>query len=138
MGSSLAPCLVRRWRGRWAITPSRPGCQPGPRPSPAPAPSAKTPPKDPPHTPPRDPVFGPTRLFDLPALTAEAGAPLEAEDIAAILGEAEKFSREVLAPGSREADKHRAVYENGVVRLPPGYYPAYQAWVEGGWQGVSA
>jgi alkylation response protein AidB-like acyl-CoA dehydrogenase len=89
-------------------------------------------------TPTEDLVFGLTRLFDLPGLSAAAGAPLGTQDIAAILGEAEKFSREVLFPGSRDADKHGAVYENGVVRLPPGYYPAYKGWVEAGWQGISA
>ncbi len=89
-------------------------------------------------TPTEDLVFGLTRLFDLPGLSAAAGAPLGTEDIAAILGEAEKFSREVLFPGSRDADRHGAVYANGVVRLPPGYYPAYKGWVEAGWQGISA
>jgi alkylation response protein AidB-like acyl-CoA dehydrogenase len=89
-------------------------------------------------TPAEDLVFGLTRLFDLPALAAESGTPLGADDIVAILGEAEKFSREILFTGSRAADQHGAVYENGVVRLPPGYYPAYKAWVEAGWQAVSA
>ena len=88
-------------------------------------------------TPTEDLVFGLTRLFNLPALAEKAGAPLGDDDIAAILGEAEKFSREVLFTGSRDADRHGAVYENGVVRLPPGYYPAYKGWVEAGWQGVS-
>ncbi len=85
-------------------------------------------------TPTEDLVFGLTRLFDLPGLT---GGSLGTDDIAAILGEAEKFSREVLFAGSREADKHGAKYENGVVRLPPGYQAAYKGWVEAGWQGIS-
>ncbi len=85
-------------------------------------------------TPTEDLVFGLTRLFDLPGLT---GGSLGTDDIAAILGEAEKFSREVLFAGSREADKHGAKYENGVVRLPPSYQAAYKGWVEAGWQGIS-
>jgi alkylation response protein AidB-like acyl-CoA dehydrogenase len=85
-------------------------------------------------TPAEDLIFGLTRLFDLPGLS---GGTLGTEDIAAILGEAEKFSREILFPGSREADRHGAQYANGVVRLPPSYQTTYQAWVEGGWQGVS-
>jgi alkylation response protein AidB-like acyl-CoA dehydrogenase len=85
-------------------------------------------------TPADDLVFGLTRLFDLPGLT---GGSLGTDDIAAILGEAEKFSREVLFAGSREADKHGAKYENGVVRLPPSYQAAYKGWVEAGWQGIS-
>ena len=85
-------------------------------------------------TPTEDLVFGLTRLFDLPGLT---GGSLGADDIAAVLGEAEKFSREVLFAGSRDADRHGAKYENGVVRLPPGYQAAYKGWVEAGWQGIS-
>jgi len=89
-------------------------------------------------TPAEDLVFGLTRLIDLPGLTAAAGAPLGAEDIAAIIGEAERFSREVLWPNSHAADRHGAVYENGVVRTPPTYKDAYRGWVEGGWQGLPA
>ena len=85
-------------------------------------------------TPTEDLVFGLTRLFDLPGLT---GGSLGEDDIAAVLGEAEKFSREVLFAGSRDADRHGAKYENGVVRLPPGYQAAYKGWVEAGWQGIS-
>ncbi|MBX6741711.1 MAG: acyl-CoA dehydrogenase [Acetobacteraceae bacterium] len=89
-------------------------------------------------TPAEDLVFGLTRLIDLPGLTAAAGSPLGAEDIAAIVGEAERFSREVLWPNSHAADRHGAVYENGVVRTPPTYKDAYRGWVEGGWQGLPA
>ncbi|MCO6417607.1 acyl-CoA dehydrogenase [Siccirubricoccus sp. KC 17139] len=88
-----------------------------------------------PTTPAEDLVFGLTRLIDLPGLT---GGALAAPDIAAIIGEADRFAREVLWPGAREADLHGAVYENGVVRTPPAYKPAYQAWIEGGWQGLAA
>ena len=89
-------------------------------------------------TPAEDLLFGLTRLIDLPGLTAAAGAPLGQEDIAAVLAEAERFSREVLWPNCQPADRHGAVYENGVVRTPPGYREAYRAWVEGGWQSVAA
>src|SRR5918993_1609195 len=89
-------------------------------------------------TPAEDLVFGLTRLVDLPGLTAAAGAPLGAEDIEAIINEAERFSREKLWPHAQEADRHGAVYENGVVRVPPIYKEAYRGWVEGGWQGLPA
>ncbi|WP_149537732.1 acyl-CoA dehydrogenase family protein [Siccirubricoccus phaeus] len=82
-----------------------------------------------------DLVFGLTRLIDLPGLT---GGALAAEDIAAIIGEAERFATGILWPASQEADRHGARYENGVVRTPPSYKAAYQAWVEGGWQGLAA
>jgi alkylation response protein AidB-like acyl-CoA dehydrogenase len=89
-------------------------------------------------TPAEDLVFGLTRLVDLPGLTAAAGAPLGAEDIEAIIGEAERFARERLLPESQNADRHGAQYENGVVRVPPSYKDAYRGWVEGGWQGLPA
>ena len=85
-----------------------------------------------------DLVFGLTRILDLPGLTQESGAPLGAEDVAAILGEAERFARELLWPNAQAADRHGAVYENGVVRTPPSYKDAYRAWIDGGWQGLAA
>ena len=89
-------------------------------------------------TPAEDLVFGLTRVLDLPGLTAAGGAPLGAEDIAAIITEADRFARDVLWPNAQAADRHGAVYENGVVRTPPGYKEAYRAWIEGGWQGLAA
>ena len=91
-----------------------------------------------PTTPAEDLVFGLTRVIDLPGLTAAGGAPLGAEDIAAIIAEADRFAREVLYPASQAADRHGAVLENGVVRTPPSYQEAYRGWVEGGWQGLAA
>jgi len=85
-----------------------------------------------------DIVFGLTRVIDLPGLTAAAGAPLGPEDIAAIIGEADRFAREVLAPNAMAADRTGARLENGVVRTPETYKPAYRAWIEGGWQSLTA
>ncbi|TDH58664.1 acyl-CoA dehydrogenase [Dankookia rubra] len=89
-------------------------------------------------TPAEDLIFGLTRVIDLPGLTAAGGVPLGAEDIAAVVGEADRFARDLLWPHTMAADRHGAVYENGVVRTPPSYRPAYQAWIEGGWQGLAA
>ena len=89
-------------------------------------------------SPAEDLIFGLTQVVDLPGLTAATGLPLGAEDIAAIIGEAERFAREVLWPNAQAADRHGAVYENGVVRVPPSYRDAYRGWVEGGWQGLAA
>ena len=83
-----------------------------------------------------DLIFGLTRVVGLPALTEQAGAPLSAEDIAQIVGEADRFCTEVLLPGSQAADRAGAVYANGVVTTP--YRETYAKWVEGGWQSLSA
>ena len=85
-----------------------------------------------------DLIFGLTRVVGLPALTEQAGAPLGAEDIAAIVTEADRFCTEVLLPNAAAADRHGAIYANGVVTTPPSYPTSYAQWVEGGWQSLAA
>jgi alkylation response protein AidB-like acyl-CoA dehydrogenase len=85
-----------------------------------------------------DLAFALTRVFDLPALTAAAGQPLGAADIAAILTEAARTAEAELAPHWQAADRHGARFANGRVTTPPHYASAYRAWREGGWQGLAA
>jgi alkylation response protein AidB-like acyl-CoA dehydrogenase len=73
-------------------------------------------------------VIGADRLSTLPG-----GDATDAETIRAIFEEAAKFSGEVLAPLNRVGDRHGAKLENGVVRTAPGWKPAYDAFVAGGW-----
>jgi hypothetical protein len=83
-----------------------------------------------------DLIFGLTRVVGLPALTARAGAPLSAEDIAQIVTEADRFCTEVLRPGAQAADRAGAVYANGRVSTP--YRETYAKWIEAGWQSLAA
>ena len=85
-----------------------------------------------------DLILGLTGVVDLPGLTAAAGAPLGAEDIAALVEEANRFVREQIAPGWQDADRHGARYANGTVTTPPHYGPLMKAWIDSGWQGVAA
>ncbi|MGG5817627.1 acyl-CoA dehydrogenase [Falsiroseomonas sp. HW251] len=85
-----------------------------------------------------DLILGLTRVVDLPGIAAAAGAPLAAEDIAAIVGECDRFCTEVLAPNWQSADREGAHYANGRVTVPDRYHAAMKAWVESGWQGVAA
>jgi len=56
------------------------------------------------------------------------------ELIDAILGEASKFSEEVVAPLNAVGDEAGCqMLENGDVRTPPGFKEAYQQYVEAGW-----
>ena len=56
------------------------------------------------------------------------------ELIDAILGEASKFSEEVVAPLNTVGDEAGCeMLENGEVRTPPGFKEAYQQYVDGGW-----
>ncbi len=56
------------------------------------------------------------------------------ELIDAILGEASKFSEEVVAPLNAVGDEAGCeMLDDGEVRTPPGFKEAYQQYVEGGW-----
>ena len=56
------------------------------------------------------------------------------ELIDAILGEASKFSEEVVAPLNAVGDESGCErLENGDVRTPPGFKEAYEKYIEGGW-----
>jgi len=55
----------------------------------------------------------------------------------AVLEEAARFSREVLAPLNRSGDEEGCHYENGVVRTPAGFRQAYQQFAEGGWTSLA-
>ncbi len=58
--------------------------------------------------------------------------------IDAILGEAGKLASEVLAPLNPIGDREGLTFENGVVRMPPGFTEAYARFVEGGWGSLAA
>ena len=69
---------------------------------------------------------------------AGAFPDLEADLLAAILEGAGALAADTLAPLNAIGDREGVHLENGVVRAPPGFAQAYQAFVEGGWQGLAA
>ena len=73
-------------------------------------------------------------LEDLSRLAGfEAASP---GTIDAVLEEAAKLAAEVLAPLNAVGDAQASVLENDVVRTPQGFKQAYQALVDGGWNGL--
>ena len=56
----------------------------------------------------------------------------------AVLEEAAKMARDVIAPLNASGDEEGCHYENGVVRTPKGFPEAYKAFAEGGWTGLNA
>ncbi|MDX1755925.1 MAG: acyl-CoA dehydrogenase C-terminal domain-containing protein [Marinobacter sp.] len=56
----------------------------------------------------------------------------------AILSECGKFCEEVLSPLNQSGDEEGCKLENGEVTTPKGFKEAYDQYVMGGWQGLSA
>ena len=56
----------------------------------------------------------------------------------AVLEEADRLASEVWAPLNRVGDRQGCRMDGGSVQLPEGFTEAYQAFVEGGWNGINA
>lgn len=87
----------------------------------------------------RDMRFLMNEVLDYPAHYASLpnGKDADPEMVDAILDGAAQLCEEVLAPLNHSGDIEGCHFENGVVTTPKGFKDAYQAFVEGGWQGLS-
>jgi 3-(methylthio)propanoyl-CoA dehydrogenase len=65
-------------------------------------------------------------------------ADLDEEVLAAILDGAGALAGDVLAPLNRSGDRAGVKLEGDVVRTAPGFREAYEAFKQGGWQGLAA
>ena len=54
-----------------------------------------------------------------------------------ILQEAAKINQELIFPLAKVGDENPCVYENGIVRTPPGYKEVYSKFIEDGWTSLS-
>ena len=64
-------------------------------------------------------------------------ADLSEDLVDAILEEAGRFNTEEIAPQLAHSDTHGCKLENGLVATPPGTRALYEAWAEGGWNGLT-
>ena len=84
-----------------------------------------------------DMQFALEHVVDLAALAALPGCEgADLDTVAAVLEEAAKLARDVLAPINRSGDHEGSVVENGVVRTPTGFKEAYRTYVDGGWNSL--
>ncbi len=65
-------------------------------------------------------------------------ADLSDDLVDAILSEAGRFAAEEIAPLNSVADSSGTQLENGEVTTAPGWRKLYHAWIEGGWNGLTA
>ncbi|MRX26796.1 acyl-CoA dehydrogenase family protein [Kangiella sp. HZ709] len=76
--------------------------------------------------------------FDERFAGVEDFAEFDNELYAAILEEAGKFAAGVLQPINQSGDEEGCHYNDTVVTTPKGFKEAYQAFVQGGWQSLTA
>jgi alkylation response protein AidB-like acyl-CoA dehydrogenase len=82
----------------------------------------------------RDYRFVLTELFDVGELSKLPGYEEATPDLfASVLEEGAKICEEVLLPLNRSGDEEGCSFENGVVRTPKGFKPAYETFRAGGW-----
>src|SRR5687768_15003475 len=76
-------------------------------------------------------------LRDVIGLNHAPGAvDLDSQTVEAILDEAGKLARDVLAPLNHSGDKNGNTLKDGVVTTAPGFKDAYRQYREGGWNAV--
>lgn len=87
----------------------------------------------------RDMRFVLNEVFKAPALWSSLSAfqeTVDADTADAILDEAAKLIAQEIAPLNREGDEEGCRWDEGVVSSPSGFAAAYQAFCEGGWNGL--
>ena len=53
------------------------------------------------------------------------------------MDQAAKINQELIHPLAKSGDDNPCIYENGIVRSPPGYKEAYKKFISDGWTSLS-
>jgi alkylation response protein AidB-like acyl-CoA dehydrogenase len=87
----------------------------------------------------RDMRFLMNEVFDYPGHYSKLsnGGEATPDMVEAILGEAARLCEDVLSPLNLPGDEAGCHFDNGKVTTPKGFKEAYDAYVAGGWQGLS-
>ena len=79
-----------------------------------------------------------TRLIGIDQLSSLPTYDAVAEELVdAVLDETANIASDVFAPINHIGDRQGAKLDNGVVTMPAGFKDAYQAFVDGGWNGLA-
>ena len=89
-------------------------------------------------TPARDLNFVVNEMLDFASVKDSLGyADADAETISAIFEECGRLAEDLVHPVNQSGDEQGCKLEDGEVIVPDGFTEAYQAYVEGGWGGLS-
>ncbi len=88
----------------------------------------------------RDMRFLINEVYDYPThfTTLKNFTPVDQETLDMVLEGAAQLCENVLSPLYQSGDVEGCHFENGAVTTPKGFKEAYQEYVQGGWQGLSA
>ena len=76
--------------------------------------------------------------FDRQMVERPEADAIDSDVAAEVLAEAGRFCTDIIQPLNLSGDAEGCRLENGVVTTPKGFRKAYDAFVEGGWNGLSA
>ncbi len=86
----------------------------------------------------RDLKFVLTQYLDMDRLLSyQAYQDFSLDDFTMVIDEAIKVGKEVLGPVLQDGDRQGCTLEDGLVRVPPAFHPAWQALKDNGWIAVS-
>ena len=85
----------------------------------------------------KDMLFTLEHVANLSQVFADLNFDLDAETVAGVLDEAAKLNQDIIAPTNRAGDLQPSYLKEGKVTTSPGFKEAFQAYTQGGWQGLS-